>query len=62
MAKAIDEWNVDLAGFAVTACCYESAFDIEKRIIKESEKHGIIDVVKSTKLYFDDLKKSIFCI
>ena len=59
MAKAVDERNVDLAGLAATASCYESALDIEKRIIKESKKHGIIDVVKGAKFYFDDLKKSI---
>ena len=41
VAKAIDEWNVDLDGLAVSACRYESAFGIEKRIIKESEKHGL---------------------
>jgi hypothetical protein len=59
MAKAVDERNVDLDGLAAIASCYESALDIEKRIIKESKKHGIIDVVKCAKFYFDDLKKSI---
>ncbi len=59
MVKAIDKRNLDLAGLAVTACFYESAFDIGERIIKESRNCGIVDVLKGAKFYFDGVKESI---
>ena len=59
MTKAADERNDDLAGLLQLRITMRSALDIRKCIIKESKKHGIIDVVKGGKLYFDDLKKSL---
>jgi len=57
MTKAADERNDDLAGLLQLRITMRSALDIRKCIIKESKKHGIIDVVKGAKFYFDDLKK-----
>ena len=59
MTKAADERNDDLAGLLQLRITMRSALDIRKCIIKESKKHGIIDVVKGAKFYFDDLKKSL---
>jgi hypothetical protein len=59
MVKAIDKRNLDLAGLAVTACFYESAFDVGERIIKESRNSGIVDELKGAKFYFEDVKESI---
>ncbi len=59
MAKAIDKRNLDLAGLAVTASFYESAFEIGERIIKESRNCGIVDVLNGAKFYFDDVKESL---
>jgi hypothetical protein len=59
VAKAIDKRNLDFAGLAVTACFYESAFEIGEHIIKESRNCGIIEVSKGAKFYFDDVKESL---
>jgi|GEM_PF-2673295 len=59
MAKTIDGRNVDLAGLAVTASYFENTFDMERLVVEESKKHGIIDVAQGVKFYFDDVKKSI---